>query len=305
VRTFDVDGFRLDLAELLGIEFLREIEHELLSIKPRLHLIAEPWSFRGRLPDAMRETTYSLWGDDMREGLLDYARGKGDATSVLRWLQGSPGSVSACPSQTVNYLESHDDYAFIDRLTERSRRNGSNPTELDIRRHRLALAVLLASPGVPMLSAGQDFLRSKKGVRNTYLRGDLNALDYSLLDKHPEHHAYIRDWIALRLSDTGKLLRPAKHTGGSYYQSFPSEDGQAAALLINADQSAGSRRLLFAINPSANKEVLLPVTPEQFGDSVLVANSEKVSTQGLQDNFARKTGCLCLPSTSTAMWTVS
>ncbi|MBC8347426.1 MAG: glycoside hydrolase family 1 [Verrucomicrobia bacterium] len=305
VRTFDVDGFRLDLAELLGIEFLREIEHELLSIKPRLHLIAEPWSFRGRLPDAMRETTYSLWGDDMREGLLDYARGKGDATSVLRWLQGSPGSVSARPSQTVNYLESHDDYAFIDRLTERSRRNGSNPTELDIRRHRLALAVLLASPGVPMLSAGQDFLRSKKGVRNTYLRGDLNALDYSLLDKHPEHHAYIRDWIALRLSDTGKLLRPAKHTGGSYYQSFPSEDGQAAALLINADQSAGSRRLLFAINPSANKEVLLPVTPEQFGDSVLVANSEKVSTQGLQDNFARKTGCLCLPSTSTAMWTVS
>jgi pullulanase/glycogen debranching enzyme len=156
-----------------------------------------------------------------------------------------------------------------------------------------------------MLSAGQDFLRSKKGVRNTYLRGDLNALDYSLLDKHPEHHAYIRDWIALRLSDTGKLLRPAKHTGGSYHQCFPSEDGQAAALLINADQSSGSRRLLFAINPSADKEVLLPVTPEQFGDSVLVANSEKVSTQGLQDNFARKTGCLCLPSTTTAMWTVS
>jgi len=304
VRTFDVDGFRLDLAELLGIEFLREIEHELLSLKPSLHLIAEPWSFRGRLPDAISETTYSLWGDDLREGLLDYALGKGDASSVLCWLQGSPDGISARPSQTVNYVESHDDYAFIDRLTERPRRNGANPTELDIRRHRLALAVLLASPGVPMLSAGQDFLRSKKGVRNTYLRGALNALDYSLLEKHPGHHAYIRDWIALRLSETGKLLRPAEHPDESYYQSFESEDGQAVVILINADKSAGSRRLLFAVNPSADKEVLLPVYPEQFGEVVLVANSEKVSTQGLQDNFARKDGFLRLPPISSAIWTI-
>ncbi|MBT7742771.1 MAG: hypothetical protein HN727_13285, partial [Opitutae bacterium] len=83
------------------------------------------------------------------------------------------------------------------------------------------------------------------------------------------------------------------------------EDGQAVVILINADKSAGSRRLLFAVNPSADKEVLLPVSPEQFGEVVLVANSEKVSTQGLQDDFARKTGCLCLPSTSSAMWAIT
>ncbi|MBU61070.1 MAG: glycoside hydrolase family 1 [Opitutae bacterium] len=305
VRTFDVDGFRLDLAELLGIDFLREIERELLPIKPNLHLIAEPWSFRGRLPDVIRETSYSLWGDDLREGLLDYARGSGDAASVLRWLQGSFGSSTARPSQTVNYVESHDDYAFIDRLTERSRRNGSNPTELDIRRHRLALAVLLASPGIPMLSAGQDFLRSKKGVRNTYLRGDLNALDYSLLEKSSEHHEYIRDWIALRLSEVGQFLRPAEHPPKSYYQSFMPKGGMSLALIINADKSQGPRRLFFAVNSSPNQEVLFPEAPEGFGDAVLVANSEKVSKQGLQDTFFRKDGCLCLPSVSTAMWAIS
>ena len=165
--------------------------------------------------------------------------------------------------------------------------------------------MLLASPGVPMLSAGQDFLRSKKGVRNTYLRGALNALDYSLIEKHPEHHAYVRDWIALRLSERGKLLRPAEHPSETYYQTFESEDGQGAALLINADQSRGSRRLLFAVNPSANKDVLLPVTPEQFGEPVLVADSEKVSTQGLRDVFARRDGFLRLPSVSSAMWTIA
>ena len=45
VKTFDVDGFRFDLGELLGIELLREIEAELKKIKPRIILITEPWSF--------------------------------------------------------------------------------------------------------------------------------------------------------------------------------------------------------------------------------------------------------------------
>ena len=73
---------------------------------------------------------------------------------------------------------------------------------------------------------------------------------------------------------------------------------------INADQSKGPIRLLFAVNPSVAKEVLLPVAPEQLGEVVLIANSEKVSTQGLQDNFARKDGFLRLPSVSSAMWTI-
>ena len=304
VQTFDLDGFRIDLAELLGLDLLREIEQELLSLKPSLHLIAEPWSFRGRLSADIRDTSYSLWSDDLREGLLKYSLGKGKADSVLRWLRGSLDDSLARPAQTVNYVESHDDYAFIDRLTENPRRNGSNPTVLDLRRHRLALAVLLASPGVPMLSAGQDFLRSKKGVRNTYLRGDLNALDYSLIEKYPEHHAYVRDWIALRLSEIGNLLRPAAYPPDAYYQTFTAEDGQAVAILINTDYSEGPDRLLFAVNPSAKKDALLPVTPEQLGEPVLVAESEKVSMQGLRDIFARRDGFLRLPPVSSAMWTI-
>ena len=302
VQTFDLDGFRLDLADLLGLDFLREIESELLPLKPSLHLIAEPWSFRGRLPAEVRDTTYSLWSDDLREGLLAYAKGKGDSASVLRWLQGHSLEKTSRPAQIVNYLESHDDYAFLDRLTENPRRNGFNPTPLDLRRHRLALAVLFASPGVPMLSAGQDFLRSKKGVCNTYLRGDLNALDYSLIEKYPEHHAYVRDWITLRLSSIGKLFRPVCHPSQAYYQAFESEDGQAAALLINADSSAGPERLLFAINPSVENTARIPVTPEQFGSPLLLANHEEVSRKGLTDNYKREEDCLLLPPLNTACW---
>ena len=38
-------------------------------------------------------------------------------------------------------------------------------------------SLLFASLGVPMLAQGQDFLRSKRGIENTYQRGDINALD--------------------------------------------------------------------------------------------------------------------------------
>ena len=74
VQTFDLDGFRFDLGELLGMELLKEMETELREIKPGIVLIAEPWSFRGRLPIEMNETGYSLWSDSCREKSLVSSR---------------------------------------------------------------------------------------------------------------------------------------------------------------------------------------------------------------------------------------
>ena len=47
IEVYGVDGFRFDLAELIGVEVLREIEAALKRVKPDVVLIAEPWSFRG------------------------------------------------------------------------------------------------------------------------------------------------------------------------------------------------------------------------------------------------------------------
>ncbi len=300
--TFDLDGFRLDLAELLGLPLLKEIEDELREIKPDVHLIAEPWSFRGRLPSGILKTTYSLWDDDLREGLLAYVQGKGAASDLLRWLRGRSRDEKVRPVQLVRYLESHDDYAFIDRLTQNPRRNGSKPTSLDQRRHRLALAILLLSPGVPMLSAGQDLLRSKQGVRNTYLRGDLNALDYSLLQERADHHAYVCDLVSLRLSGLGKLLRLSGTPPETYYRTFESPDGKAAAILINADESEGSGKLFLSINPSAKSSSFMPATPEQFGRPVLILTNQSMDPAGLIDEFPRQGKAHRLPPLAIALW---
>src|SRR6185312_1898995 len=53
IEAYGVDGFRFDLAELLGIDVLREIERRLKRVKPDIILVAEPWSFRGHIAGAL------------------------------------------------------------------------------------------------------------------------------------------------------------------------------------------------------------------------------------------------------------
>ena len=208
VEKFDVDGFRFDLGELIGEELLSEIERELKKIKPGILLFAEPWSFRGRLPKGMNRTSYALWSDACREGLLQFVKGEQGCSVVEDLFLGNLDANNLHPCQSVNYLESHDDYSLVDRFRDLLHWDDDQPLPQEVAGlATLATAMLLLAPGVPMLSAGQDFLRHKRGVRNTYLRGDLNALDYSLIEKHRTEADFIQAMIRLRLSENGLRMR--------------------------------------------------------------------------------------------------
>jgi pullulanase/glycogen debranching enzyme len=150
----------------------------------------------------------------------------------------------------VNYTESHDDRCWIDVITENSNNDGHQPTVNDRARTHVMAAVLFCSIGIPMVSAGQDFLRSKRGVNNTYQRGDLNALDYARIARFPASHAYFADWIAFRLSATGRLLRHFSRASEGFFQFIWSENSLAVAVVFNADFSQGLERLLFVVNPT-------------------------------------------------------
>lgn len=248
VETYDVDGFRFDLAELIGIEVLREIEVELKKVKPSLILIAEPWSFRGHIQQELRETGFASWNDGYRECIAKYVKGEGSQDTIRHFVSGSPGTTRFA-AQTINYTESHDDHCWLDRITERPKSDGSDPTLLDRRRTHLMASLLFASLGVPMLAEGQDFLRSKRGIENTYQRGDINALDYNRRYVYSGTHGYFRDWIHFRRSDLGKAFRYDGGPSEGYMQFFFTEDSSAAVVLFNADQSIDAPQLVYAINP--------------------------------------------------------
>jgi pullulanase/glycogen debranching enzyme len=303
VETYDVDGFRFDLAELIGIEVLHEIEVELKKVKPSLVLIAEPWSFRGHIQDELKETGYASWNDGYRESIAKYVLGEGNQDMIRYFLSGSPSSTRFV-AQTINYTESHDDHCWLDRITERPKFDGSNPTVLDRRRTHLMAAILFSSLGVPMLAEGQDFLRSKKGISNTYQRGDVNALDYNQRLVYSGTHDYFASWIRFRRSELGQAFR---YDGGLQegYFDFAFADGFSAVVaLYNADFSRSGPRLVLAINPHFHYATVH--CPKIAGLNMKqVADQERFDVGGLLNALIpRDAEAIHIPPLSCGLWIV-
>jgi pullulanase len=303
IEAFGIDGFRFDLAELLGADVLRDIEVALKRVKPDVILIAEPWSFRGHIAGVLRDTGWASWNDGYRDFVRDYVRGNGGAERLEYYLRGSPWYFAKWPAQTVNYTESHDDRCWLDVITENPNYDGSTPTSNDRRRTHLMAAVLFMSLGIPMLAEGQDFLRSKQGVNNTYLRGDINALDYRRLYRHLSTHAYFADWIAFRRSELGKLLRLYSRPNEGFFQFFRTNDSSALAVIYNADRSLGPSRLLFAINATLSDATLvLGEAVPASGDWRQLADQERFYSSTGHSALAPVESALFVPALGCGLW---
>lgn len=312
VTEFDVDGFRFDLAELLGLPLLRQIEREIRPLKPGLLLVAEPWSFRGHIGRALATTGYSSWNDAFREFLPAYVHNAAGAAALRHHLAGSPCAAASHPFHSLNYAQSHDDLCWLDRITGNPANNGASPTEADARRTRLMHAILLAALGVPMLAAGQDFLHSKHGISNTYQRGDLNALDYSwdraageIAGRRRQTHEHARAWIAFRLGPRGAALRVGTRPGEGFlrFHAEESAGGNALATLYNADGRLGVPRLLFAVNP-APREARIPLSDTGTARFLQLADADVLLESGIPASRAYPIvdGCLRLPPLASGLW---
>ncbi len=300
VTFYGVDGFRFDLADLVGKAVLQEVEKALKAIKPDIILIAEPWSFRGHIGRDLRDTGFASWNDGYRESVKSYVKGELNPDALSHFLTGSPDDYASWPAQTVNYTESHDDRTWIDVITEHADHNGSHPTVNDQRRTRMMGAILMMSIGMPLIHAGQDFLFSKNGVNNTYQRGDLNALDYDRRIEYALTSDYFKDWIEFRKSDLGSLVRHYSRASQGFFD-FAKVDGRnALAVVFNADRSQGNSRLLFAVNPE--RDPLRLALGDWEAGWVQLADHDRF--WGFRDKRLRNDlrSELTLPSLGTGLW---
>lgn len=267
LKTYHVDGFRFDLAEILGTETLHYLSENLKKFKKDVILIAEPWSFCGHIAHALKGSDYASWNDGYREFLLKYVTGNGNCDGFKYFLEGSTAFLCQTAQQSINYTESHDDYCWRDRLD----------TDATIALHQThcMFASLLLSLGIPMIAEGQDFLRSKQHVRNTYNRGDLNLLNYEDLKAHSITHNYVKNLLKFRNSPFGKLLKIARPTS-SYFKYFHADKSSAMGVLFNADSSLGRRQILFLINPH-HFSVEIPLPHLDVAEFSLLSDTLKFS----------------------------
>ena len=100
------------------------------------------------------------------------------------------------PAQMIAYVSCHDDMCLVDRL--KASIPGITQEEL-IRLDLLAQTAVFTSQGVPFILAGEEMLRDKKGVHNSFKSPDnINQLPWENLEKYPQVFDYYRGLTELR-----------------------------------------------------------------------------------------------------------
>jgi pullulanase/glycogen debranching enzyme len=226
MKEFHIDGFRLDLANLLDRDTLIKIREEARKVNPNVILIAEPWG-GGYNPVGFSEIGWPSWNDQIRNGIKGsdpvYDSGlifgswqrETSRLSVENFIRGTllnqPNGRYKRSMHSVNYLESHDGYTLGDFI-----RIVYNPELLDtkipdkklvlnlegpeLNSARLAAFILFISQGVTMIHAGQEFARSKWiSAQSGITDHEVHKLDHNSYNKDNDTN-YI-DWSDVTINE--------------------------------------------------------------------------------------------------------
>ena len=289
-REFKIDGFRWDLAELIDIDTLMEAKREAEKINPRVIMISEPWSFRGNHKDQIKGTGWAAWNNDFRYAGKDFARGRANRDTVKKVILGSTDLWTANPLQSVNYVESHDDMALADVLSSRPDKDGRVLTEFDAQMNRLAATMVFTSLGIPMINEGQEFMRSKRGISNTYNRGDgVNAIRWTDRDRPiaAETMGYYKGLIELRSSEAGRAFRVKSTPPSEYVKWIEPPNEKHLGFIINSPRIHPGNSFAVLMNSDdrpATFQVDLPA-----GKWRVIGDGNKINMAGL-DNYETITG---------------
>ncbi|HVC02594.1 MAG TPA: glycogen debranching protein GlgX [Steroidobacteraceae bacterium] len=237
VEEMHVDGFRFDLATVLGRD-TRGFDPNspffaALRAEPALayvKLIAEPWDLgMGGYQLGAFPAGWSEWNDRYRDSVRAFWRG--DAGKIGEFAERMAGSSDLFrhggrkPSASVNFLAAHDGFTLHDLLAYNDRHNEANlEGNADGSRHNLSwncgiegatddaavnalrrrqmrnlLASLFLSQGVPMLQAGDEFARTQRGNNNAYCQdNEIAWLDWRAALEHADLVAFVRALAAIR-----------------------------------------------------------------------------------------------------------
>ena len=229
VNEYHIDGFRFDLMGVHDIETMNLIRAELNETDPSIFVYGEGWSagtcaypadklavkaHMQQLPgiaafsDELRDALRGPFSDDTKGAFL--AGIPGEEESIKAGIAGmiahpdvdyskvnytkAPWALQ--PVQMMSYVSCHDDMCLTDRL--RASVPGIKDDEL-IRLDLLAQTAVFTSQGVPFMLSGEEMLRNKKGVHNSFESPDsINHLDWNNLQRYPQVFSYYKNLIRLR-----------------------------------------------------------------------------------------------------------
>jgi isoamylase len=242
VEEMHVDGFRFDLAPVLGRDdgrfridagFFKAVKAEpsLRYVK----LIAEPWDIG---PDGYQLSRFpagwSEWNDLYRDTIRGFWRGNSGALgSFAERFAGSSDlfrNYGRRPTASINFITCHDGFTLNDLVSYNEKHNEANTennqdghnhnlswncgvegmttdeTVIDLRERQMRnfLATLLLSQGVPMLAAGDEFARTQQGNNNAYCQdNEISWLDWQLAEQRESQVSFVSQLLFVRRHSPG------------------------------------------------------------------------------------------------------
>ena len=267
VQEMHVDGFRFDLATILGREpygfdegggFLDSCRQD--PVLSQVKLIAEPWDLGpggyqvGGFPPGWAE-----WNDRFRDTVRSFWKGDaGMAAEMAARLSASADKFNRRgrrPWASVNFVTAHDGFTLADVVSYDRKHNEANgeanrdghsdnyswnhgiegPTgdpavaRLRERQQRNMLATLLLAQGTPLLLAGDEFGRTQHGNNNAYCQDNpIGWVDWDVGPRQEALREFVRRLIALR--DRYPLLRRGRFLTGAHDAALQARD----VIWINA-----------------------------------------------------------------------
>ncbi len=238
VMQMHVDGFRFDLASVLG----RDEHGNILANAPLLEsiaedpilrdvkIIAEAWDAGGAYQvGSFSERRWVEWNGRFRDDVRRFWLGDAGMTGLFASrICGSPDLYQGSgkgPENSLNFITSHDGFTLNDLVSYRQKHNEENgedghdgtdanysdncgvegPSDdlaVETMRKRLIknyLLTLFVSRGIPMLQGGDEFRRTQRGNNNAYCQdNETNWYDWKLLEKHQEIFRFTRGMISFR-----------------------------------------------------------------------------------------------------------
>ena len=307
INEYHIDGFRFDLMGVHDIETMNQIRSMVDAIDPTIFIYGEGWSagacaypqeklgMKANIPqmpgiaafsDEIRDALRGPFSDDKQTAFIGGIAGNEESLKYgiagciahpqvdMTKVNYSTTPWATEPTQMISYVSCHDDMCLVDRL--KASIPGITEAEL-IRLDLLAQTAVFTAQGVPFMLAGEEMLRDKQGVHNSFESPDeINHIDWSRKATHPEVFAYYKNLIRLRHN------HPAFRLGNADLVRKHLEfiDAPEAAVAFRLKGYAGRddwRNIIVILN--AGKQPATVAIPE--GAYTVVCRDGQISESGL------------------------
>lgn len=308
INEYHIDGFRFDLMGIHDIETMNEIRAAVDKIDPSIFIYGEGWAASAPQLDqeelAMKANIYKMpriaaFSDEMRDGL----RGGWDDDRKGAFLIGQPGHEMSIkfglvgavkhpqvindsvnyskepwalqPTQMISYVSCHDDMCLADRL-KATMPDATNEERASL--HKLAETFVFTSQGVPFIFAGDEMMRDKKGIHNSYNSPDsINTIDWRNKTIHHDVFDYVRELITLRKNHPAFRMGDADKVR-QYMEFLPVEGSNLVAFILKDNANGDSwKNIIVAFNSRKEPAKLsIPV-----GRYTIVCKDGKIKQSGM------------------------